>query len=92
VETRVPANRVSTLPRPNRGKIALRREHDRVTSAAVGAAFLIPEGRRLAVLAATPGHDSAEVWRRSRRRVRVARIDLALLVFAVAVMVFRAGS
>ena len=32
-----------------------------VAAGALGGAFLIPEGRRLAELARTPGHDSAEL-------------------------------
>ena len=59
---------------------------------AVGGAFLIPEGRRIAKLAGEPGHDPAEVRTRARRRFLVARIDLLVLVLAVAVMVFRPGA
>ena len=58
---------------------------------AVGGAFLIPEGRRLAKLARTPGHDSAEIRRRARRRFLVARVDLLVLILGVADMVFRPG-
>ena len=58
---------------------------------AVGGAFLIPEGRRIAELARTPGHDPAEVRDRTTRRLLVARVDLALLIVAVADMVFRPG-
>lgn len=58
---------------------------------AVGGAFLIPEGRRIAELARTPDHDPAEVRDRTTRRLRVARVDLALLIVAVADMVFRPG-
>jgi uncharacterized membrane protein len=62
-----------------------------VAAGAVGGAFLIPEGRRLAELARTPGHDSAEIRDRARRRFLVARIDLLLLILGVADMVFRPG-
>lgn len=58
---------------------------------AVGAAYLIPEGRRLAELARTPGHDSVEIRDRARRRFLVARVDLSILILAVADMVFRPG-
>lgn len=57
----------------------------------IGAAFLIPEGRRIAELAGTPGHDPAEVRVRSRRRLLVARVDLLILIVAVADMVYRPG-
>lgn len=63
-----------------------------VLTAALGAALLIPEGRRVAELARTPGHDAEEVRTRSRRRLVMARIDLTLLVLVVADMVFRVGS
>jgi uncharacterized membrane protein len=63
-----------------------------VVAGAVGGAFLIPEGRRIAALAREPGHDPAEVRSRARRRFVVARIDLAVLVLAVADMVVRPGS
>ena len=62
-----------------------------VVAGAIGGAFLIPEGRRIAALAKEPGHDPAEVRARARRRFLVARIDLAVLVLAVADMVFRPG-
>ena len=62
-----------------------------VAAIAVGAAFLIPEGRRLAELARTPGHDSTEIRDRARRRFLVARVDLFVLILGVAVMVFRPG-
>lgn len=58
---------------------------------AIGAAHLIPEGRRVAELARTPGHEPDEVRTRSRRRLVLARIDLTLLVLAVTDMVFRVG-
>ena len=58
---------------------------------AVGGAFLIPEGRRIAELARTPGHDPVEVRVRSRRRLLVARVDLSILILAVADMVYRPG-
>lgn len=63
-----------------------------VVAGAIGGAFLIPEGRRIAALAKEPGHDPAEVRARTRRRFLVARIDLTILVLAVADMVFRPGS
>lgn len=63
-----------------------------VIAGAIGGAFLIPEGRRIAALARQPGHDPAEVRSRSLRRFRIARIDLAVLVLAVADMVFRPGA
>ncbi len=59
---------------------------------AIGGAFLIPEGRRIASLADRPGHDPAEVRLRARRRFLVARIDLVILSLAVADMVFRPGA
>ncbi len=58
---------------------------------AVGGAFLVPEGRRIAALAREPGHDPAEVRDRTRRRLLVARVDLLVLILAVAVMVYRPG-
>jgi uncharacterized membrane protein len=58
----------------------------------VGAVFLIPEGRRIATLARTPGHDPNEVRDRSRRRLLVARVDLSILILAVADMVYRPGA
>ena len=61
-----------------------------VAAGAVGGAFLIPEGRRLAKLARPPGHDCAEIRDRARRRFLVARVDL-LLIVGVADMVFRPG-
>jgi putative copper export protein len=63
-----------------------------VAAGAVGGAFLIPEARRLAELARTPGHDSAEIRDRARRRFLVARIDLVVLIFGVGDMVFRPGA
>jgi uncharacterized membrane protein len=60
-----------------------------LVAGAVGGAFLIPEARRLAELARTPGHDSAEICERARRRFLVARVDLSILILGVAVMVFR---
>ena len=62
-----------------------------VAAATVGGAFLIPEGRRLAELARTPGHDSAESRDRARRRFLVARVDLCLLILGLTAMVFRPG-
>jgi uncharacterized membrane protein len=58
---------------------------------AVGGAFLIPEGRRIAELARTPGRDPAEVRDRTRRRLLIARVDLLILILAVADMVYRPG-
>ncbi|MFZ6003575.1 MAG: DUF2269 family protein [Actinomycetota bacterium] len=58
----------------------------------IGGAFLIPEGRRLAQLALQPDHDPGELRDRTRRRFLVARVDLSILVLAVAVMVFRPGA
>ena len=62
-----------------------------VAAGAVGGAFLIPEGRRLAELARTPGHDPAQIRERAQRRFLVARLDLLFLILGVAVMVFRPG-
>jgi uncharacterized membrane protein len=62
-----------------------------VVIGAIGGAFLIPEARRIAELARQPGHDPAEVRTRTRRRLLVARIDLSMLILAVADMVFRPG-
>jgi hypothetical protein len=62
-----------------------------VVTLALGATHLIPEGRAVAALARTPGHDPDEVRVRSRRRLVAARVDLAVLVVAVADMVFRIG-
>ncbi len=59
---------------------------------AIGGAFLIPEGRRIAKLAGEPDHDPAEVRTRTRRRFLVARIDLLVIILAVGVMVFRPGA
>jgi uncharacterized membrane protein len=58
---------------------------------AIGGSYLIPEGRRIAELARTPGHDPIELRQRTRRRFLVARVDLTILVLAVADMVFRPG-
>ena len=58
---------------------------------AVGGTFLIPEGRRIAELARTPGHDPDEVRRRAARRFLIARVDLVVLIVGVADMVFRPG-
>lgn len=63
-----------------------------LVAGAVGGGFLIPEGRRIAALANQPGHDPAEVRLRARRRFLVARIDLVILILAVADMVFRPGA
>jgi uncharacterized membrane protein len=60
-----------------------------VAAGAIGGAFLVPEGRRIAELARTPGHDAAEVRDRTRRRFLVARFDLTILILAVADMVVR---
>ncbi len=62
-----------------------------VVALAVGAAFLIPEGRRLAELARTPGHDSTEIRDCARRRFLVARVDLFVLILGLVAMVFRPG-
>jgi hypothetical protein len=61
------------------------------TAGTVGGTFLIPEGRRLAALAKEPDHNLEELRQRTRRRFLVARIDLLVLVMAVADMVFRPG-
>jgi hypothetical protein len=42
-------------------------------------------------LAREPGHDPAEVRDRARRRLLVARVDLMVLILAVADMVYRPG-
>ncbi|MHB8463275.1 MAG: DUF2269 family protein [Acidimicrobiales bacterium] len=60
-----------------------------VVAGAVGGAFLIPEGRRIAELARRPDHDPREVRLRARRRFVIARLDLMVLMVAVADMVFR---
>ena len=62
-----------------------------LVAGAVGGAFLGPEGRRIAALAREPGHDPADVRERARRRLLVARVDLLVLVLAVADMVYRPG-
>ena len=62
-----------------------------LVAGAIGGAFLVPEGRRIAELARTPGHDPDEIRTRTRRRFLVARVDLCLLIVAVADMVFRPG-
>ena len=62
-----------------------------VVAGAIGGAFLIPEGRRLAELAQRPGHDSAEIRDRARRRFLVARVDLFVLIVGLTAMVFRPG-
>lgn len=62
-----------------------------VAAGAIGGAFLIPEGRRIAELARMPAHDPVEVRDRTRRRFLVARLDLLILVLAMADMVFRPG-
>ena len=62
-----------------------------VAAGALGGGFLIPEGRAIARLAREPGHDPAEVRDRTRRRFLVARVDLLILVLAVADMVFQPG-
>ena len=62
-----------------------------VAAGALGGAFLIPEGRRLAALARTPGHDAAEIRNRARRRFLVARVDLLVLILGLTAMVFRPG-
>jgi len=63
-----------------------------VVAGAIGGAFLIPEGRRIAELARDPGHDPAELRDRTRRRFLVARVDLLILVLATADMVVRPGA
>jgi uncharacterized membrane protein len=63
-----------------------------VAAGAIGGAFLVPEGRRIAELARTLGHDPEEIRNRTRRRFLVARVDLFVLTVAVADMVFRPGS
>jgi len=62
-----------------------------VAALAIGGAFLIPEGRRIAELARTTGHDPDEIRNRTKRRFLVARVDLFILILAVADMVFRPG-
>ena len=62
-----------------------------VVAGAVGGAFLIPEARRLAELARTPGHDSTEIRDRTRRRFLAARVDLFVLIVGLVAMVFRPG-
>lgn len=63
-----------------------------LVAGAVGGGFLIPEGRRIAALANQPGHDPAEVRSRTHRRFLVARLDLVILILAMADMVFRPGA
>ena len=62
-----------------------------VAAGVLGGAFLIPEARRLAELARTPGHDSTEIRDRTRRRYLVARVDLSVLILGLTAMIFRPG-
>ena len=53
----------------------------------IGAAFLGPEASRIAAAADREGPESAEVVRRTNRIFMISRIDLAVLVFVIVVMV-----
>ena len=53
----------------------------------IGAAFLGPEAGRIATLAETEGHGSPEVARRTARLFMISRIDLAVLILVIVVMV-----
>jgi uncharacterized membrane protein len=58
-----------------------------VIAAVTGPAYLAPESRRISRLLAAEGPRSAEARRRLRRLFLASRIELVLLVIAVAAMV-----
>jgi uncharacterized membrane protein len=62
-----------------------------VLSFAIGAGFLGPESGRLAKEIEAQGADSAAVKARIGRILNVARIDLAVLVFIIFLMVTKLG-
>jgi hypothetical protein len=59
---------------------------------AIGAGFLGPEAGRLGTLVAERGMADPEVRRRRDRIFLVSRIDLAVIVLVVVVMVFKPGA
>ena len=63
-----------------------------IVTAITGSAVLGPEAKRLAALTETRGRHDAEVSRRVRRLVNLARIDLAILFAVIVVMVLKPGS
>lgn len=60
-----------------------------VLSALTGMAFLGPESGRIGRLVAAQGPESPEAQRRIRRILLVSRVELALLLLAVAVMALK---
>lgn len=63
-----------------------------VSTALFGALFLGPEAGRLGTLAQERGADDPEVQARIARLFFVSRIDLAVIVFVIVVMVFKPGA
>jgi uncharacterized membrane protein len=62
-----------------------------LAASATGPAYLAPEARRISRLVATNGDACPEARLRLRRLFLVSRVELALLVAAVAVMVLKPG-
>jgi uncharacterized membrane protein len=63
-----------------------------VSTILFGSLFLGPESGRLGKMVEERGHEDAEVQSRVRRLFVVSRIDLAVIVFVVVVMVLKPGS
>ena len=63
-----------------------------LSTALFGALFLGPEAGRLGALAQERGADDPEVQARIARLFVVSRIDLAVIVLVIAVMVFKPGA
>ena len=63
-----------------------------IVTAVTGAVFLGPEAGRLSKLIDTRSPDDPEVAERIRRVTTVARVDLLVLFFIVADMVFKPGA
>lgn len=61
-------------------------------SAGIAMGYLTPKGRELAALIRQHGSSHPEVMRLGDRMMLVARIDLAILIVVIAVMVFKPGA
>jgi uncharacterized membrane protein len=58
-----------------------------VNTIVIGAGFLGPEAGRIAAAAEASGPESPEVVRRTNRIFTISRIDLAVLIFVIVMMV-----
>jgi hypothetical protein len=60
-------------------------------TALTGMLFFLPEGRRILVIGRQRGVNDPEIHQRLRRLLRVARVDLIVLLLVVVDMVLKPG-